>query len=230
MATKKRPARTTTSGARKTAAAKLRDDRMTAGRATPPARKATATKPLPTRAATAAKPPAKRAAASGAKSPAKHATAPVENTGRHPLNIPKTKAEERAIARLRTICMALPDVTEKIAWGEPTWRAPKIFAQMETHHHGVERVAVWLPARSGVQEALVDEDPEHYFRPPYVGVKGWVGVRIDNGPDWRAVAGLVAEAYREVASARALAKLDAAAPKADDHGWRAAWLDDEPEP
>jgi len=174
--------------------------------------------------------PAPRPTSARAKAKTPRAATPVADTGSHPLNLPRTKAEERAIARLRGICMALPEVTEKIAWGEPTWRAPKLFAQLETHHHGVERVAVWLPARPGVQEALVDEDPEHYFRPPYVGGKGWVGVRIDNQPDWRAVAGLVAEAYREVAPARQRAKLDAATPPADERGWRASWLDDEPEP
>jgi hypothetical protein len=105
-----------------------------------------------------------------------------------------------------------------------------MFAQMDTHHHGAAHVAVWLPARAGVQEVLVEEDPEHYFRPPYVGAKGWVGVRIDNDPDWRAVAGLVAEAYREVAPAGLVSKLDAAPAKPEERGWRASWLDDEPEP
>src|SRR5215470_8064903 len=113
---------------------------------------------------------------------------------RHPLNLPRNRAEVAAIDRLRRICLALPEVTEKIAWGEPTWRAGKIFAQMDTHHHAADHVAVWLPARPGVQEALVEEDPVHFFRPPYVGHKGWIGVRIDRKPDWRAVAALVAEA------------------------------------
>jgi hypothetical protein len=79
--------------------------------------------------------------------------------------------------------MALPEVTEKIAWGEPTWRAGELFAQMDTHHHGAEHVAVWLPARPGVQEELVEEDPRRFFRPPYVGHKGWIGVRIDDKPE-----------------------------------------------
>ena len=64
---------------------------------------------------------------------------------------------------------------------------------------------MWIPARAGVQEALVEENPEQFFRPPYVGHKGWIGVRIDRKPDWRIVAGLVAEAYREVASPRLIA-------------------------
>lgn len=148
---------------------------------------------------------------------------------RHPERPPLTRSEEAAIERLRAICLALPEATEKVAWGELTWRAGKIFAQMDTHHHGADHVAVWLPARPGVQEALVEEDPVRYFRPPYVGPKGWVGVRIDRKPDWRAVAGLVAEAYREVASPRLRARLDrqrdaqVARPR---RGWRAKWLDD----
>ena len=121
--------------------------------------------------------------------------------------------------------MALPEVTEKIAWGELTWRAGKIFAQMDTHHHGAAHVAVWVPARPGVQEALVDEDPVHYFRPPYVGHKGWVGARIDNRPDWRAVAALVAEAYREVASASQVAILNARRSNTK-RGWPTSWIDD----
>jgi hypothetical protein len=128
---------------------------------------------------------------------------------RHPERAPLRRSEAAAINRLRAICLALPEVTEKVAWGEPTWRAGRIFAQMDTHHHGADHVAVWLPARRGVQAALIDEDPLHFFRPPYVGHKGWVGVRIDGDPDWRIVAGLVREAYREVAASRLVAQLEA---------------------
>src|SRR5262245_54133123 len=118
---------------------------------------------------------------------------------RHPRKLPRGRAEIAAVKRLRAICLALPGATEKLAWGEPTWRAGKIFAQMDTHHHGADHLAVWLPARPGVQEALVAEDPAQFFRPPYVGHLGWVGVRIDRKPDWRVVAGLVTNAYREIA-------------------------------
>ncbi|MEW6271205.1 MAG: MmcQ/YjbR family DNA-binding protein [Thermodesulfobacteriota bacterium] len=127
----------------------------------------------------------------------------------HPIKLPKTKADARAIERLRRICLALPDATEKLAWGEPTWRAGKIFAQMDTHHHGAEHVAVWLPAAFGMQEALVEAHPDRCFVPPYVGPKGWIGVRIDGKPDWRMIAGLVEDAYRLVAPPRSVAELDA---------------------
>lgn len=132
------------------------------------------------------------------------------STSTHPLKKPGTKALERAIDRLRRICLALPDATEKIAWGEPTWRVGKIFAQTATHHHGAEHVAVWLPAEPGAQQALVASDPEQFFVPPYVGGKGWIGVRIDRGPDWEIVAALVEDAYRLVAPRRLVAELDAA--------------------
>ena len=84
---------------------------------------------------------------------------------------------------------------------------------MDTHHHGADHVAVWLPARPGLQEALIEEDPARFFRPPYVGHKGWVGVRIDQKPDWRMVAGLVEDAYREVAPADPANRLDASRAK-----------------
>ena len=105
--------------------------------------------------------------------------------------------------RLRAICLALPETSEKIAWGEPTWRVKgKLFAQLDNHHHGADHLAVWLPAPLGEQESLVFLDPQRFFRPPYVGPRGWVGVRIDGRPDWKLVASLVQQAYREVAPPR----------------------------
>jgi hypothetical protein len=156
-------------------------------------------------------------AATKRKQPAK------DRVSTHPIKRPKSKAEAAAIDRLRKICLALPEVVEKIAWGEPTWRVGKLFAQMDTHHHAADHVAVWLPARPGVQEALIDEDPVQFFRPPYVGHKGWVGVRIDRKPDWRIVAGLVREAYRAVAPPHLLQQLDASRDESP-RGWRAGWL------
>jgi hypothetical protein len=159
-----------------------------------------------------------------ARPPAKKKAAPKrERVSTHPVKKPATKAEAAAIERLRKICMALPEATEKIAWGEPTWRAGKLFAQMDTHHHAADHVAVWLPARPGVQEALVEENPVCFFRPPYVGHKGWVGVRIDGKPDWKTVAALVAEAYREVAPPHLVRRLDAER-GAPARGWRAGWI------
>ena len=113
------------------------------------------------------------------------------------------KTPRGPLDRLRAICLALPDTTEKVAWGEPTWRVRgKLFAQLDDHHHGADHLAVWLPAPLGEQEAMVFTDPERFFRPPYVGGKGWVGVRIDRRPDWSMVAKLVEQAHRMVAAPR----------------------------
>lgn len=140
---------------------------------------------------------ARPAAATGKPTRAKPRTLPPQpaNAGSHPLKRTRSAAEDRAVERLRRVCLALPGVTEKIAWGELTWRAKKMFAQMDTHHHGAPHLAVWLAVPPGLQEALVDEDPVRFFRPPYVGHKGWVGVRVDGRPDWKVVAGVVRDAY-----------------------------------
>ena len=107
------------------------------------------------------------------------------------------------VERLRRICLALPETTEKVAWGEPTWRVKgKLFAQLDNHHHGAEHLAVWLPAPLGEQELMVAKDPVRFFRPPYVGHRGWVGVRLDGRPNWKLIAALVEQAHRHVASPR----------------------------
>lgn len=115
-----------------------------------------------------------------------------------------TAANGRLVERLRRICLALPEAREKLSHGEPTWFAGKgkVFAALDDHHHGAAHLAVWLPQPLGAQEALIASDPERFFRPPYVGPSGWVGVVLDGGPDWRAVERLVREAYLHVATAK----------------------------
>jgi hypothetical protein len=91
-----------------------------------------------------------------------------------------------ALERVRRICMALPEAAEQEAWGEPTFRIrKKIFAMYAAagNHHGDGQNAVWLKAPIGVQEMLVRSAPETYFVPPYVGVKGWIGVDLDSVGD-----------------------------------------------
>jgi predicted DNA-binding protein (MmcQ/YjbR family) len=114
-----------------------------------------------------------------------------------------------AINKLRAICLALPKAVEKTSHGEPTWFAGKgkVFAMLDDHHHGAKHLSVWLPAGLGAQEALVASDPERYFRPPYVGANGWVGVVLDDRPDWAVVAWLVEQGYRLVAKPRLVALL-----------------------
>jgi predicted DNA-binding protein (MmcQ/YjbR family) len=104
------------------------------------------------------------------------------------------------IDRLREICLALPEAAEKEAWGDPTFRVrDKIFAMQK---RGDGRVSVWLKAPEGSQTILVGADPDRYFVPPYVGHKGWIGVRLDAGPDWAQVAALVKRSYRLIAPKR----------------------------
>jgi hypothetical protein len=95
--------------------------------------------------------------------------------------------------RLRKICLALPEAAEKEAWGDPTFRVKhKIFA-MEKRGDGL--VSVWFKAPAGSQGVLIGADPETFFRPPYVGHKGWVGMRLDAKPDWKEVAVLLRRSY-----------------------------------
>lgn len=115
---------------------------------------------------------------------------------------------EGPIKRLREICLALPQATEKEAWGECTFRVGgKMFAMTDNHHHGGEHVSVWVKAPPMVQEILVGSDPRRFFKPPYVGHKGWVGVRLDvKKVDWLELADLLKDGYLMTAPKR-LAKL-----------------------
>ena len=112
---------------------------------------------------------------------------------------------KRPIERLRAICLALPEAVEKEAWGDPTFRVrDKIFA-MEKRGDG--RCSVWLKAPPGSQAVLVGADQHRFFVPPYVGHKGWIGVRLDDGPDWEEVARLVTRSYRMTAPKRLAAQV-----------------------
>ena len=104
--------------------------------------------------------------------------------------------------RVRQLCLALPETSEKISHGRPSFRVgERMFAMFMDDHHGDGRVAVWLKAAPGVQEILVGSDPRRFFVPPYVGPSGWIGVRVDLDPDWEEVAVHVREAHREAADA-----------------------------
>lgn len=106
------------------------------------------------------------------------------------------------LERLRQLCLALPETTERLSHGEPTWfvRGKKTFVMYANHHHD-DRLAFWCAAPDGAQEALVAANPERFFVPPYVGYRGWLGVRLDVTPvDWDEIAELVAAAYHVVAA------------------------------
>ena len=109
----------------------------------------------------------------------------------------------QALTRIRRICLALPDATEKIAWGSPTFRVrDRIFVMFLNDHHGDGRLAIWCNADRDAQVAIVDADPRRFFVPPYVGPRGWIGIRLDRRPNWAVVAALIEEGHRRVASRR----------------------------
>ncbi len=117
---------------------------------------------------------------------------------------------EPIIERLRTICLALPGATEKLAWGEPTFRAGKMFAQFDNNHHNSGHVAVWVKGPPGAQDILVGANPKRFFVPPYQGPAGWIGIRLDDEEvDWDEVSAVVEDGYRMVASKKLVAELDA---------------------
>ena len=102
------------------------------------------------------------------------------------------------IAKLREICLALPDVFEKEAWGECTFRVTggSMFAMTDNNHHNSGHLAVWVKAPAMVQEILVNSDPKRFFVPPYMGSKGWVGVRIDGRVKWDQAAAILKDGYQ----------------------------------
>lgn len=115
------------------------------------------------------------------------------------------------LTRLRKICLALPEAHEVEAWGEPTFRVRNKLFAMYAHaenHHGVGRPAVWCKAARGNQAVMVQAAPDRFFVPPYVGPGGWIGIRLDRGPDWTEVADLLRDAYRLVAPKRLLKTLE----------------------
>jgi len=114
---------------------------------------------------------------------------------------------ESSLARLREICLHLPGVTERLSHGEPTWFVRRSFVMYADHHHD-DRLACWCAAPVGNQEELVAADPDRFFVPPYVGGRGWVGVRLDVPVDWVEIAEIVLDAYRTVAPKKLLAELD----------------------
>jgi hypothetical protein len=116
---------------------------------------------------------------------------------------------EDPLPRLRRLCLAFPEVTERLSHGEPTWfvRARRTFVTYSDHHHD-DRLGFWCAAPEGAQEAFISEDPEHYFRPPYVGGRGWLGVYLDVPVDWDEIAEVVEDAYRCVAPQKLLMELD----------------------
>lgn len=115
------------------------------------------------------------------------------------------------LEKVRELCGALPEVTERLSHGSPTFfiRDKKTFVMYHDDHHGDGRLALWCAAPPGAQEELVDLEPERFFRPPYVGHRGWIGVRLDRDLSWTEVEGVIRDAYVTVAPKRLAATVAA---------------------
>jgi hypothetical protein len=113
-------------------------------------------------------------------------------------------------ARVRAIFMALPEVTERLSHGAPTWfiRDKKSIATLWIDgHHEVEFAQLWAAAPPGAQEELIGSNPDRFFRPPYVGHRGWIGIRLDRDVDWAEFAEVAEDAFRTIAPKSLIAQL-----------------------
>jgi len=98
--------------------------------------------------------------------------------------------------RIRALCLALPGTSERLSHGAATWFVGKrTFASAADRGHD-DRRGLWLAAPAGTQEALVESDPDRFFRPPYVGHRGWLGVYVDVPVDWDELEALIVDAHR----------------------------------
>jgi hypothetical protein len=115
--------------------------------------------------------------------------------------------KEQILEAVRTICLGLPETSERPSHGEPTFfvRGKRSFATVWDSHHGDGRFALICAAPEGMQAVLVDGDPERFYIPPYVGHRGWIGVRLDRRFDRDEIAGIVEDAYAEVAPPKLVA-------------------------
>ncbi len=123
-----------------------------------------------------------------------------------------TTSGSDALAHIRRICLALPETNERLSHGSPCFfiRDKKSFVYFhDANRYDEVGTNIWCPAPPGVQEQMVDAEPSRFYRPPYVGHRGWIGVRLDVEPDWEEIAGIVEEAFRHVAPNRVLQRLEA---------------------
>lgn len=111
------------------------------------------------------------------------------------------KRDDAALEVVREVCAGFPETSERLSHGSPAFfiRDKKTFANFHADHHGDGRTAIWFAAPPGVQEQLVDDEPERYFRPPYVGHRGWVGLRVDIDRDDDEIAAVLRESYLHIA-------------------------------
>ncbi len=114
---------------------------------------------------------------------------------------------EDHLDRVRRICLAMPESWEKLSHGEPTFFVgKKVFAMFANNHHNDGRIAVWCPAPLGIQAMLIEAEPEKFFKPPYVGVRGWIGIQLHHISDDE-LASHLREAWRMIATKKIRAML-----------------------
>jgi hypothetical protein len=119
---------------------------------------------------------------------------------------PTIRERRAALERIRRLCLALPETSERPSHGAPSFfvREKKCFLMVLDDHHGDGIFGIWCAAPPGNQELLIAADPARFFRPPYVGHRGWLGVRLDGAVDWDEIAGIVEDAFATVAPKRLL--------------------------
>jgi hypothetical protein len=111
-------------------------------------------------------------------------------------------------AAVREVCLSFPEAEEFLSHGSPNFRVRgKTFATYCINHHGDGRIALWLSSPPGAQEVHTKGEPKHFFVPPYVGPRGWLGVNLDKGLSWKRIAVLVREAYEKVAPKPLIAQI-----------------------
>ena len=114
----------------------------------------------------------------------------------------RSESGEEHLKRVRRICAAMPESTEKLSHGEPTFFVrKKVFAMFANNHHSDGHIAVWIPAPPGLQPLLIKNSPETFFKPPYVGVRGWVGIELEQISD-EELAAHIREAWQMVVPKR----------------------------
>lgn len=114
-----------------------------------------------------------------------------------------------AVERVRGVCLVLPETSERPSHGAPSFfvREKRCFAMVVDDHHADGVFGLWVAAPPGNQELLIAADPERFFRPPYVGHRGWLGVRLDRAVDWDEIAGILEDAWATVAPKKLLDSL-----------------------
>ena len=113
------------------------------------------------------------------------------------------------LPRLRKICLSFPEAHEVEAWGAPTFRVKgKLFAMYaaDGNHHGSGRASVWIKSDKENQALMLRAQPDRYFKPPYVGPSGWVGVYLDRSPDWDEVRELLRDGWKSIAPKKLLSR------------------------